>query len=355
MTVITANKAPAKKIVEGHSRGGDVKSRFGLLIAWMLAIVAFSFAAPHTFPTVSTLAGILGSQAVLVFLGIGLLFPLTAGDYDLSIGGTLSLSSMVLGILNAQDHINLGLAILAAIVVGAVIGVANGFLIVKFKLDPFIVTLGMGTVLSGLALWSSDSNTITGVSQSLPDWTILNTFLAIPLAFYYGLILVIVAWYILEYTSFGRRLLYVGRGREVARLSGVGVGSSRASAFVISGVVSALAGVLYVGTTSSATPGSGDAYLLPAYAAVFLGATAIKPGRFNSWGTVIAVYFLVTGITGLTLIGANSYVQDLFYGGALIVGVALSRLSQRGNTSRSRGKATLRRWVSGESTLQSVE
>jgi len=331
---------------KAHVLGGDLRSRFGLLVAWATTILVFSLVAPHTFPRVSTFAGILGSQAILVFLAVAVLFPLTAGDYDLSIGGTLSLSAMVLGILNAQDHVTLGVAILAAAAVGVVVGAVNGFLVVKFKLDPFIVTLGMGTVLDGLALWSSNSNTITGVSQSLPQWTILYTVFKIPLAFYYGLFLVALAWYALEYTSFGRRLLYVGRGREVARLSGVAVGSSRASAFVISGLASALAGVVYVGTTSSSTPGAGDSYLLPAYAAVFLGATAIKPGRFNSWGTLVAVYFLVTGITGLILIGANSYVQDLFYGGALITGVVLSQLSQRGATSTSRGHASrLKGWV----------
>lgn len=342
MTVTLGKKREAETGSKPTSRGGDVGSRFGLLLAWGIAILVFSVVAPHTFPRVSTFSGILGSQAVLVFLALAVVFPLTAGDYDLSIGGTLSLSAMVLGILNAQNHINLVIAIVAAVLVGLLVGAVNGFLVVRFKLDPFIVTLGMGTVLDGLALWSSNSNTITGVSQALPQWTVVEKLLQVPLAFYYGLILVVLAWYVLEYTSFGRRLLYVGRGREVARLSGVSVGSSRVAAFIISGSASAVAGVLYVGTTSSSTPGAGDSYLLPAYAAVFLGATAIKPGRFNSWGTLVAVYFLVTGITGLTLVGANSYVQDLFYGAALIAGVLFAQLSNRGASRTFRGSSRLK-------------
>jgi ribose transport system permease protein len=109
-------------------------------------------------------------------------------------------------------------------------------------------------------------------------------------------------------------------------LSGLDVGRLRFSAFVVSGAVSAIAGVMYAGTTGAADPTSGMSLLLPAFAAAFLGATSITPGRFNSWGTFIAVYFLATGITGLQLLGAQSFVQQLFYGGALIVAVALSQL-----------------------------
>lgn len=319
----------------GGRRFGVIRKRYGLVLAWLAVFLLASVAIPDTFLTVGTLAGILGSQTVLVLLALGILFPLTAGDYDLSIGGTVSLTSIILAILNVQAHIGIGYAIVLAIGLGAVIGAVNGVLVVGFRIDPFIVTLGMATILGGLAIWFSNSNTLTGVSDLLPQWIAINVLFSIPLAFYYGIVFVGLVWYLLGYSTFGRRLLYIGRGREVARLNGVSVGFCRFRAFVISGTASAMAAVVYVGTTGSASPSSGTSYLLPAYAAAFLGATAIIPGRYNAWGTVVAVYFLGTGITAITLLGAESYVQSLFYGGALIVAVILSQLS-RGNRSKAR-------------------
>lgn len=158
--------------------------------------------------------------------------------------------------------------------------------------------------------------------------------IGLPLSFYYGLALCTVAWYVLEFTAPARRLLFIGRGREVARLSGVRVARGRWLALVASATLAALAGVLYAGTTGSADPSSGASFLLPAYAAAFVGATSIVPGRFNPWGSVMAVYFLATGITGLELLGAASFVQQLFYGGALVIAGALGQLLARVGRAR---------------------
>jgi ribose transport system permease protein len=133
----------------------------------------------------------------------------------------------------------------------------------------------------------------------------------------------------------GRRLLVVGRGREVARLSGIRVGAVRWGSLIASAGIAAIAGILYAGTSGAASPTSGLELLLPAFAAAFLGATAISPGRFNAWGTVVAVYFLVTGITGLQLLGAESYIQNLFYGAALIFAVTLSHFVRRRRAARA--------------------
>jgi ribose transport system permease protein len=143
-----------------------------------------------------------------------------------------------------------------------------------------------------------------------------------------------VLWYIQQYTALGRRLLFVGRNRSVSRLSGINVSRMRVGALVAAGVISSLAGILYAGTTGAADPVSGATFLLPAFAAAFLGATSIIPGRFNPWGSFISVYFLVTGITGLTLLGFETFVHNLFYGGALVMAVTLSQLVRirRGGT-----------------------
>jgi ribose transport system permease protein len=125
----------------------------------------------------------------------------------------------------------------------------------------------------------------------------------------------------------------VGRGRSVARLSGLPVNRIRAGAFVASAVAAGVAGVTYAGSLSGADPSSGQAFLLPAFAAAYLGATTISSGRFNPFGTFIAVYFLVAGVTGLQMLGVQNYVQQLFYGGALVVAVALSEIVKRTNSA----------------------
>jgi ribose transport system permease protein len=308
--------------------------RSALPVIWIIVIVGFGIARPHTFLTGENFAAILGTQAVLVVLTLGLLIPLTAGDYDLSVAYTLTLAGMTVGILNVNEHWAIGFAILAAVGVGAVVGFINGALVVVLSIDPFIVTLGTGTFIGGVVLWISGSNTISGIASSLVNPVVADTFLGVPLEFYFGLALCVMLWYLFEYTPIGRRLLFVGRGRTVASLSGIHVSRIRWGALVASGVLSAVAGVLYVGTTGSADPTSGITYLLPAFAAAFLGATTIVPGRFNPWGTVIAVYFLETGIAGLQLVGVESFVQNLFYGGALVAAVGLSQSARRRQNRR---------------------
>lgn len=303
--------------------------RSGLVIAWILAITVFGILSPTVFLTQENFSTIFGSQAVLVVLALGLLIPLTAGDYDLSIAGVLALSSMLVAVLNVQQGVPLGFAILAALAAGALVGAINGAFVTLIGIDPFIVTLGTGTILNGLVIWLSNSQTISGVSNTLVDAVIGTRLLGISLGFWYGLVLCAVVWFVFEYTPLGRRLLFVGRGRRVASLSGFNLTRLRWGALIASGTISALAGVLYAGVTGGADPSSGASFLLPAFAAAYLGATAIVPGRFNPWGSIIAVYFLVTGITGLTILGAASWVQDVFYGSALVLAVALSTLSRR--------------------------
>ncbi|MGH7225756.1 MAG: ABC transporter permease [Gemmataceae bacterium] len=314
----------------GSSWLGEVTARYGLLIAWVIVVVIFGVLpkTSATFLTVNNLATIFGSQAVIAILTLALVVPLTAGDYDLSIAFVLTLSSMLIAVLNVNQHWPILAAMAVALAAGAFVGVVNAAVIIFFRIDSLIVTLGTGTFIGGIVLWISSTNTISGVSPSLVNWVITNRFLGIPLEFYYALAIGVVMWYVFMFLPIGTKLLFVGRGRNVARLSGINVERIRLGGFVVSGVISALAGIVYAGTIGGADPTSGTQLLLPAFAAAFLGATSIYPGRFNPIGALVAVYFLVTGITGFQLLGAQSYVQDLFYGGALVVAVALSQLAR---------------------------
>lgn len=307
----------------------DFAQKYALIAVWAAVLIAFSVARPDTYFSSGNFQTIFGSQAVLLVLALGLIIPLTTGDFDLSVASCLTFSSMVLAILTVNKDWPLPLAMATVLLLGLLIGLINGGLVVLLGIDSFIVTLGTGTVLNGVVLWISGSNTVSGVPRVLLDWVITKRLLGISLAFWYGLILMIVLWYVFSYTALGRRLLFVGRGRNVSRLSGIAVGRLRWGALAASAVVSALAGILYTGTLGGADPTSGLSFLLPAFAAAFLGATSIQPGRFNPIGTFVSVFFLVSGITGLQLLGVESFVQQLFYGGALVLAVALSQIVRR--------------------------
>jgi ribose transport system permease protein len=254
---------------------------------------------------------------------------MTSGDFDLSVAANLTLSAMVLSILNVNYGWPIGLAILFVLLMGASIGLLNGVIITFFGIDAIIVTLGVGAFLTGVSLWISGANIVTGISTRLIDAVVLTQFLGISLSFYYGVAVCMLIWYVFDFTPAGRRLLIVGRDRNVARLSGLRVTRTRIGALMAAGVIASFAGVLSAGTSGGADPTSGTALLLPAFAAAFLGATTIQPGRFNPWGSFIAVYFLATGIAGFQILGVQSFVQNLFYGGALVVAVALSQLARR--------------------------
>lgn len=306
--------------------------RYALLFAWAILIAIFGAIEPGSFLQVQNFTSMFNSQAVLVVLSCSLVLTLTASEYDLSVASVLSLSAMLIAILNAQMQVPIGWAIIAALAAGLLVGTINGVLVVVVGVESIIATLGMGSLVSGITLWISNSNLISGISNTLVTYVIVPQFFGISLGFVYAVAIAAGLWYFLTYTPLGRQLLFVGRGRRIARLSGLAVGRLRFGALVAGSFLAAIAGVLYAGTSASADPNSGDSFMLPAFAAAFLGSTSIVPGRFNAWGSFAAVYFLVTGIYGLSLMGIQVFIQNLFYGGALIIAVALSILVRRSET-----------------------
>lgn len=307
-------------------RWKDWFEKYGLLVAWAAIIVILGAFKPAQMFAWNSYASMLGSNAMVVVLTLALIIPLTTGDFDLSVASVMGLSSMLIAVLNVKLGYPIGGAIIIALLAGAAVGAVNAFFILYFKVFSLIVTLGTGYFTAGLILWVADGGTVAGVSMDLIKAVILTRVFGIPIGFYYALILTAVIWYLFQHTALGRRMLFVGRGREVARLSGVDVTRVRAGALIASGVFAAFAGVLYTGMRGVADPSSALAFLLPAFAAAYLGSTTIYPGRFNAIGAFVAVYFLSTGIMGLNFLGVDSFVQNLFYGGGLVVAVAISQL-----------------------------
>ena len=175
-----AAAAPARE--RSRPLVADLVERYALLAAWGVTCLVFGILRPDTFLTTSNFTTIFGSQAILVVLTLALIVPLTAGDYDLSVAATLTLSCMTLAILNVNHGWPIGAAVIAALGVGLLVGVVNGALIVLLQIDSLIATLGTSTFIAGVVLWASDSQTISGVSDGLINLVVVNRFLGIPLS-----------------------------------------------------------------------------------------------------------------------------------------------------------------------------
>jgi ribose transport system permease protein len=299
-----------------------------LPIAFVLVIAGFGIARPDTFFQWSNFTTIFGLNSVELVLVMALLVPLTNGDLDLSVAEVSGLTSILVGWLNVNHQWPIIPAILVGIAVGIVCGAINGWIVVRFDVNPFIITLATGSVFDGIAFWLPDQQTVPGISPKLTQATVLHHILGIPLDFWYGIVIMVIMFYVLTFTAFGQRSLFVGQSREVARLSGFKVGSMRFWGFVIAGFIAAISGVINDGVLGSATPGPGN-LLLSVYAAAFLGFTTIQPGRFNAIGAGISVFFLAVAVNGMNLLGAQTYVQSLFYGVFLVLAVVLSRVINR--------------------------
>lgn len=299
-----------------------------LPLLFLAMSLVFTLTEPQFF-TVGNASSVFGTNTVLIGVMVAALLPLIVGEFDLSVGAIAGMSGMLLAVLNTEDHMNVLVAALVAVAAATIVGAVNAVFVVAFQNNSFIVTLGSGTAVTGIVYWISGSQTISGTSASLGNWVFANTFLGIPLQFYYGIAVVLVGWYVLEMTPLGQRIAFVGQSRSVSSLSGIKVDRIRSGTFIVAGCIAGLAGIVAVGTSGSANPTNGPELMLPALAAAFLGSTTIRPGRLNMVGALIAVYFLAVGVDGLELLGVQNFVQDIFYGAALMVAVSISQLLKR--------------------------
>lgn len=315
--------------------------RFGLIAVWLSIIVIFGIMEPTTFLTTRNFTTIVSSQSSALVLALALIPTLTVGEFDLSVAGVLGLSATIVGELNGLDHWNLLATVILGLLAGGVVGIVNGYLVVKVGINSLITTLGMATLLLGLATLISADSTVGGVSGWLGR-SVNASLGGVSLSLVYALLVVVAVWYVARHTPLGRYALFIGRNSEVARLSGIRVDRIRFGSFLAGGLISALAGIILIGVDGGLQPSSTTTMLLPAFAAVFLGATTIEPGRFNAWGTAIATFFLATGIVGIEFTGVSGWVVSVFDGGILIVAVALSTIIGRGLESSRLVRARMR-------------
>jgi ribose transport system permease protein len=319
---------PRRRPLSDPGAVADFLYRYMVVLVLAAMVILFSVLLPETFATFANFKTIAATQAVLIILTIGLTFPLAVGEFDLSFGAVLGFSSSLLAVLTVNNGWPLGVALILVFATGVAIGALNAFFVVGLGVNSLITTLGVGTVLTGLTLAVSHQQVISGAPDGLVS-VMTDELFGLPYPVYYGLALCLIVWYLYEQTPIGRYFHFIGEGREVVRLSGIRVDRIRAAAFLVVASMSTLAGVIELGTLGSADPNIGATYLLPAFAAAFLGATTIKPGRFNAWGTLVAVYVLVVGVTGLQLLGGAGWLEQVFNGTALVLAVTFAELIGR--------------------------
>jgi ribose transport system permease protein len=327
----TSTTTPQQELPAARHRPslGLVGARFAVVGVWLALIVVYGLLSPDTFLTTGTFQTIFGSQLALVFLTAALLCTICVGEFvDLSVASVLGLSATLLPVLVVDHGWNVWAAALAAVAASALAGAVNGFLVVRLGVNTIVVTLGMGTLLLGVALWLTDLTAKSGLPRAFGEISLYRV-AGLPAGFYWGLLLMLAFAYLLAVTPLGRNIRFVGANREVSRLAGVKVNRIRFGAFVAAGVICGIGGVLAAAAVGGFDPTTSQSYLLPTFAATFLGTAILQPGRFNPLGTWIAVYFLATGILGLNLLGFTGWVTSVFYGGVLVVAVTLSSLLHR--------------------------
>lgn len=303
--------------------------RWVILALWGVMIAAYSALEPSTFDTSGTFQTIFGSQAALVFLSMAFLCTVIVGEFvDLSVASILGLCATIVPVLSVLHHVNVALASVVAVAIGVCAGAVNGLLVVYAGVNTIVVTLGMSTLLSGIALAIAHLSAVSGLSTSFGQIALVGIG-GLPVSFYYGIALTLAFAYVLAFTPLGRHMQFVGANREVSRLAGVRVNRIRFGAFVAAGALCGIGGVVISAGLGGFDPSTSVTYLLPTVSAVFLGTAAVRPGQFNPLGTLIGVYFLATGILGLEELGLAGWISDVFYGAALIVAVLLTTLLRK--------------------------
>jgi ribose transport system permease protein len=303
--------------------------RYFLLLLFAAVVIGFSIKLPDSFATVLNFRNIIGNQAVLGILSLSAIIPLAGLQFDLSIGSVLGLTAIATASLLSKFSAPLWVAILVAPALGASIGLFNGVLIAKLGLNSLITTLGVAIVITGAISWYTEGVSIlTGIPGTLTDLG-SGRWLGLPRPLFMLAAVALFVWYLLDHTPYGRYLQAVGSNPNAARLVGLNVSRITILSFVISGAITGFGGVLQVARDGGANPQTGSTIALPVLAVAFLGVTSIHPGRFNVPGTLLAVFFLATAVSGLSLIGVDNWVESAFNGTALVAAVALSTIVGR--------------------------
>jgi ribose transport system permease protein len=302
--------------------------RFSGLYLLLAFVAVFAIWIPGTFLTWTTAQTIGDEQAITIILALGVIVSMSAGQFDLSIAQNLGLGAAICIKLMTSAHFSASAAVVATIAVCCACGMLNAGLVVVVGIDSFIATLGTSSVLLAITEIITNNNFVGPAAANFSTFVSWKP-LGIPILILYALVIALVVWYVLEHTPIGRRVYATGANPDTARLSGIPTRRYIAGCLFTTGLIAGIAAVLLAAKLNTVSSTVGPPYLLPAFAACFLSATQVKPGRFNVWGMVVAIFLLATGVKGLVLAGGPLWITDMFNGVALLAAVGLAVTLQR--------------------------
>ncbi|MBO9171844.1 ABC transporter permease [Rhizobium sp. B21/90] len=296
----------------------------GVAIALVVLVIFFSAAAPY-FATPENFLKIFVQTAINTVLASGMTFVILVGGIDLSVGSLLALCTVVGATIMIDPRLSpwqaIVLASVASMGVGLILGGLNGWICERWKLPSFIVTLGMLNVASGLARVVSDNSTITGLPQPFVDFGNLIFWGVLPSIFLIAIVVVLIGWFILKYTVFGRFVFAIGTNEEAVRLSGHTPRRYKIAVFAISGLTAGIAAMVYLLRLNVGSPVAGIGYELNAIAAVIIGGTSLSGGKGSIVGTLVGACILQVLSTGLQLLGADDNVKPIVIGAVIVLAV----------------------------------
>ena len=318
-----------RRLSPGARIGLAIFARYATIIGLALMIVIFSVLSPDAFPTLNNFVNVLNQASLATIIAGGLTLAVVVGELDLSIGYAASLHGVLVTGLIVHDKLPIALAIVIVLALGALIGLVNGLIVTKLRVNSVIATLGVGTIIVGLAFaYSSGVPIVAGVPEGFLQLSLGRWLFGIPNPIIIMAVVVVGLWVLVERTAIGQEIQAVGGNPIAARLAGINVDRIKILGFVISAVCAALTGALLASRLGSGTTNAADSYLLTAFAAVFLGSATLRDGEFHVLGTFIGTLIIVFGFNGLNIFGAPTFSQYVFQGTILVVAVALSSLGR---------------------------
>jgi ribose transport system permease protein len=303
---------------------------YGMVFLLVAELLFFTVMAPETFATRASFNVVVSNSAILGLIVLALLVPLIAGEIDASLPAVLTVSSLSAAALMSHLGWPLFPAVLASVLVATCIGLCNGLLVVKFRIPSLITTLGSFTILTA-AITGLASGRVIEVGLPKDTLKLLSEPkpLGLPLTLYYLLIVALVVWYVTERTPLGRHWKAIGSSAPAARMAGIRSDRLKLMAFAAGGFLAGIAGTVQLFKAQLGSPNVGPDLLFPGLTAAFLSAAAFRLGSYNVRGAILSIAVIQFGITGLILIGAPYWMDQIFTGSALILSLAIVRVMRR--------------------------
>ncbi|MEN3183529.1 MAG: ABC transporter permease [Atribacterota bacterium] len=309
-----------------------VVQRFIVIIALVVLFGVFSITTPKFF-TLQNVITVALQTSTLAFMGIGVTYVIITGGIDLSIGSVLALSGVIAG-LASRAGVSVWVSFLLGLIVGIGCGIVNGFLVTAFDLPPFIATLGMMQIARGIALQITGARAVAGLPAAfgiLGNGALWRTenFPGIPYPVVIMIAIALVFDFVLRRHRIGRFIYAVGSNEEAARLSGINVNRTKIIAYIVSGTLAGLTGIVVMSRIVTAQPNAGVAYELDAIATAVIGGTSLMGGSGTISGTMIGAFIVGILRNGLNMRGVSYFIQQIIIGLVIVAAVTADRLQKR--------------------------